>query len=140
MKQEDCIFCKIIKKEIPAYFIYEGKQISAFLDINSLNKGHILLVPNEHYIDIFDIKTEALQELISKAQEIAKKMKKVLGAEGVNLFNASGIAAEQSVLHFHLHVVPRWAGDGINMNDWWQSKIKKSSIEELKELMAKLRL
>ncbi len=137
---ENCIFCKILKKEIPAHFIYEGDNVSAFLDINPLNKGHVLLVPNEHYVDVFDIKTETLEELIGKAKEIAQKMKEVLGAAGVNLLNASGEAAEQSVPHFHLHIVPRWAGDGVNMNKWWQSKTKKVSSEELEELAIKLKL
>lgn len=137
---EFCIFCKILNKEIPAHFIYEGNDVSAFLDINPLNKGHVLLISNEHYSDVFDIKTEALKELIGKAQQIAKKIKEVLGADGVNLFNASGTAAEQSVSHFHLHIVPRWAEDGVNMNDWWQSKTKKPLTEELKELAVKLKL
>ena len=140
MEQIDCIFCKILKKEIPAHFIYEGDNISAFLDTNPLNKGHVLVIPNEHYVDVFDIKTEALEELINKSQEIAKKIKEVLGADGVNLLNASGEAAEQSVPHFHLHIVPRWEGDGVNMNDWWQSKTKKPSMEELKKLAVKLKL
>jgi histidine triad (HIT) family protein len=137
---ENCIFCKILKKEIPAHFIYEGNNVSAFLDINPLNKGHVLVIPNEHYADVFNIKTEILQELIGKSQEIAKKMKEVLGADGVNLFNASGEAAEQSVPHFHLHIVPRWSGDGVNMNDWWQSKTKKISDEELQDLAIKLKI
>lgn len=136
---ENCVFCKILKKEIPAYFIYKGGNISAFLDINPLNQGHVLVIPNEHYADIFDIKTEILEELTGKAQEIAKKMKEVLGAEGVNLFNASGEAAEQSVPHFHLHIVPRWTGDSVDINDWWQSKTKKINNEELRELASKLK-
>ncbi len=137
---ENCIFCKILKKEISAHFIYEGDNISSFLDINPLNKGHVLVIPNEHYADLFDIKTEILEELVGRAKKISERMKEVLGADGVNLFNASGGAAEQSVSHFHLHVVPRWAGDGVNMNDWWQSKTKKPSVEELKELAVKLKL
>lgn len=137
---EDCVFCKILKKEIPAYFVYEGDNVSAFLDINPLNKGHVLVVPNEHFADVFDIKAEVLKELAGKSQEIAQKMKEILGAGGVNLLNASGKAAEQSIPHFHLHIVPRWTGDGVNMNDWWQLKTKKPSAEELKVLATKLRI
>lgn len=137
--EDNCVFCRILNKEIPAHLIYEGGNISAFLDINPLNKGHALVIPNEHYVDVFDIKIEILQELIGKSQEIAKKMKEVLGANGVNLLNASGETAEQSVPHFHLHIVPRWAGDGVNMNDWWQSKTKKLSTDELKALAAKIK-
>jgi len=137
--QENCVFCKIISGEIPAHFVHQGERIVAFLDINPLNKGHVLLVPRDHAENVFDIEKGLLSELIIKAQEISWRLREKLGAEAVNLFNASGSAAEQSVFHFHLHLVPRWPADGLAINDWWREKVKKFSSEELEELAAKLK-
>jgi histidine triad (HIT) family protein len=135
----DCIFCKIIKGEIPSFKILENNKVFCFLDINPLSRGHILVVPKEHYQDIFDIPEKELQEIISIAKELAHKVKKGLGAQGVNLINASGETAEQSVFHFHLHIVPRYKNDGLEMNKWWQSKAQKMDFGELKNLAEKLK-
>ncbi len=135
----DCVFCKIINKEIPANFVYNDEFVVAFLDINPLNRGHVLVVPKKHYENIFDIEAKILEKIIVIGQKLSQKAKGVLGAEGVNLLNASGGAAEQTVPHFHLHIVPRWEEDGLRMNDWWQSKTKKLSAEELEEIAGKLK-
>jgi histidine triad (HIT) family protein len=139
MGQDNCVFCRILKKEIPAHFVWEDEKTFVFLDINPLSKGHVLAVPKDHYENVFDIESGVWRELAVVSQRISQRMKEVLGAEGVNLFNASGEAAEQSVGHFHLHIVPRWKGDGLRMNDWWQTKTKKMSSAELSELAVKLR-
>jgi len=136
---DECIFCKIIKGEIPSFKIWENDKIFCFLDINPLAKGHALIIPKEHYKDIFDIPSEDLKEIIFFAKNLSAKMKDVLGAEGVNLMNASGESAEQSVFHFHLHVIPRYKADGLEMNKWWQSKVSKVDFEELKQLVEKLK-
>jgi len=139
MSQESCIFCRLVRKEIPAHFVWEDGHTVAFLDINPLNKGHVLVVPKDHYENIFDIETETWKDLAVVSQKISRKMKEFLGAEGVNLFNASGQAAEQSIGHFHLHIVPRWRGDELRMNDWWQTKTNKVSPEQLKKIAEGLR-
>ena len=136
---EDCIFCKIIKGEIPSFRVFENDKVFCFLDINPLTKGHVLVIPKNHYKDIFDISEGDLKEIISIAKELAVTIKEKLGAEGVNLVNASGEMAEQSVFHFHLHVVPRYKDDGLEMNKWWQSKNYKADFEELKILAEKLK-
>ena len=98
-----------------------------------------MVVPKDHYENIFDIETETWKDLAVVSQKISRKMKEFLGAEGVNLFNASGQAAEQSIGHFHLHIVPRWRGDELRMNDWWQTKTNKVSPEQLKKIADGLR-
>lgn len=137
---QDCIFCKIVKKELPAFIFYEDEFVIGFLDINPLVEGHTLVVPKTHYESIFDIDEEALQKIISVSQKISKRIKEALRVEGVNLINASGVVAGQSVPHFHLHIIPRRAGDEINLASWWRSKVKEVDKEKLKELAEKLKI
>jgi len=134
----DCLFCKIIKGEIPSVKIFENEKIFAFLDVNPLTEGHCLVVPKQHYENIFDIDKEVLKDIISLAKDISENAKKNLGATGAQIINASGKDAEQAVFHFHLHIVPRYLGDGLEMNKWWQSKAKNLSIEDLRKTADKL--
>ncbi len=131
---ENCIFCKIAKGEIDSAKVFENEDIFAFLDVNPLTKGHCLVIPKKHFENIFDIDKNILKEIIATAKDISEKMQKSLAASGVNLANASGESAEQGVFHFHLHIIPRYENDGLEMNKWWQSKAKKTNIEELKKL------
>lgn len=110
---EDCLFCKIISNEIPSYKIYEDDAVLAFLDIHPMSKGHTLIVPKKHARDIFELDAETLEKISSVAKKIAVKMKESFGVDGVNLYHASGVHAEQTVFHFHLHVVPRRKDDSI---------------------------
>lgn len=135
----ECIFCKIIKGEISSFKVFENDKVFCFFDINPLTKGHTLVIPKTHYKDIFEIPESDLKEIISAAKNLSIKITKTLGAEGVNLVNASGEFAEQSVFHFHLHIVPRYKTDGLEMNKWWQTKTQKADFEELKQLAEKLK-
>ena len=135
----DCLFCKISKGEIPSVKIFENDRIFAFLDINPLTKGHCLVIPKQHFKDVFEIDGDTLKEIICVARDIAENAKRNLGATGVQLVNASGKDAEQSVFHFHLHVIPRYEGDDLKMNDWWQSKAQNPSQEELQKTAEKLK-
>ncbi len=137
---KDCLFCKIARGEIPAFITYRDKDIIAFLDINPLAEGHTLIVPREHYENIFDVKEDILKKMIVAAKVMSSKLESALEAEGINLLNANKMAAGQSVQHFHLHVVPRKKGDGMKMNNWWQSKTKKISQERLKEIAQRLKM
>lgn len=135
---ENCIFCKIIKGEIPAVKIYEDEKTFAFLELNPLAKGHTLLIPKKHAKDIFDISLEDLQAVASVAQKISLKLKESFGAEGISLIQRSGKAAEQSVFHFHLHIIPRKNGDKIDMDRWWFEKADAFSIEDLQAVAKKI--
>ena len=107
-----CIFCKIIKGEIPSYKIYEDEKTYAFLDIADDIEGHTLVIPKNHCENLLDINAEDLSAVISTVQKISKHYVKNLGYTGVNLINCCGEDAEQSVFHFHIHILPRCASDG----------------------------
>jgi len=122
----ECIFCKIINREIPANIVYENDMILAFLDINPINRGHTLIVPKKHYRDVYDITEDYLKEVAVVAKKISRAVKRGLRAEGVNILHASGEAAQQSVFHFHLHLVPRCKDDGLNT--WPRSEYKEEDL------------
>ena len=105
-----CIFCEIIKGNIPSYKIYEDEHTYAFLDIACDLEGHTLVIPKKHCENIFDIDDQELYYVMSTAKKIAKHYKS-LGYTGVNLVNCSGQDAEQSVFHLHIHILPRKSGD-----------------------------
>lgn len=108
---DNCIFCKIIKGEIPSYKIYENEKVYAFLDISDDMTGHTLVIPKKHSRNIFDTNKEDLEAVIDAVQEISKHYKD-LGYDGVNILNANELSAEQSVFHLHFHILPRKNGDG----------------------------
>jgi len=136
---EDCIFCKIVKGEIPCHKIYEDNNVFVFLDANPLVSGHCLAIPRKHFENIFDIDKNVMAEIVETTRKLAKKMKNNLGVTGVDLVSASGRDADQSVFHFHLHIIPRRENDGLTMNDWWRSKMVKQSQEDINELIEKLK-
>lgn len=103
----DCIFCKIINGEIPSYKIYEDEYTYAFLDIAKDIEGHTLVIPKKHALNVLDCETEILTKLLETVQRISKHYVEDLGYDGVNILNASGAAAEQSVFHLHFHILPR---------------------------------
>ena len=108
---ENCIFCKIIKGEIPSYKIYEDEKVYAFLDISDDMTGHTLVIPKKHSRNIFDTDKEDLEAVICAVQKISKHYKD-LGFDGVNILNANEESAEQSVFHLHFHILPRKKNDG----------------------------
>lgn len=112
MKNLNCIFCKIIRKEIPASIIYEDDFSLAFLDINPVNIGHTLLLPKEHYENIFDVPEELLAKLTINSKKLAVSIKKSLAADGINISSNNGAAAGQLISHAHTHIIPRYNGDG----------------------------
>ena len=111
----DCIFCKIIKGEIPSYKIYENDKVYAFLDIARDSVGHTLVIPKKHCTNVLDCDKAYLDAVIEATQKIAKHYVDDCGFTGVNILNASGESAQQSVFHLHFHIVPRKDGDGLNM-------------------------
>lgn len=131
---QECIFCQIVKKQIPAKIVYEDEIAIAFLDINPLSVGHTLVIPKKHFENIFDIDERELQHILTIAKKISLRIKENLGATGINIFQASGKEAEQSIPHFHLHIIPRKEGDELNVNEWWRIKVKKIEDSQLKEI------
>lgn len=108
----DCLFCKIIKGDIPAYKIYEDDSFLAFLDINPINPGHTLIIPKEHYENIYELPDELMEKAGVLIKKIALAVKRGVSAEGINLGMNNEKAANQLVPHAHFHVMPRFTGDG----------------------------
>lgn len=132
---ESCIFCQIVKREAPAKIIYEEPRVICFLPKEIEVYGHTLVVPKQHYADLYDIPTSVLADLVKVAQKLTKEYRQRIGATGMNLMHASGRDGQQSVFHFHFHLLPRFKNDGLNT---WPN-LPKIEIDR-DELYAKLRI
>ncbi|GGF47540.1 hypothetical histidine triad (HIT) protein [Marmoricola endophyticus] len=108
---ESCLFCAIVAGDVPSARVAEDETTYAFMDINPATTGHLLVVPKRHSTDLLEIGPDDLTAVTLAAQRIAGVAKAELGADGVNLLNCCGAAAWQTVFHFHLHVIPRYASD-----------------------------
>jgi histidine triad (HIT) family protein len=115
MSDPDCIFCKIIAGELPGTIVGEDERTVAFMDINPATRGHVLVVPRAHSADLLSIDSEDLKAVALASQRHAARAKELLGAEGVNLVNSCGALAWQTVFHFHMHVIPRYADDPLRL-------------------------
>lgn len=127
----DCLFCKIVKGEIPSYKIYEDKFTYAFLDISNDANGHILVVPKQHSKNIFDTTEENLSHVMKTIKLISNHLINNCGFDGVNILNANDITAEQSVFHLHFHIIPRKKGD--DMKVFPNLPKNKQTMEEICE-------
>ena len=112
---EDCIFCKIVAGELPSQRVDEDERTVAFMDINPATRGHALVVPRRHSIDLLEIEPDDLEATMVAAQRLARHMHDRLSPDGINLLNSCGSAAWQTVFHFHIHVIPRYAGDPLRL-------------------------
>ncbi len=108
---DDCIFCKIVKGEIPSRKVYESESSLAFLDINPVARGHTVVIPKKHYQNMLDISEGALKPFFSDLKKVSAKLKEKLDADGFNLLQNNFRAAGQLVDHFHFHVIPRRKND-----------------------------
>jgi histidine triad (HIT) family protein len=111
----DCIFCKIVAGEIPGATVDEDEFTVAFMDINPATRGHALVVPRRHVHDLLEIEPDELAAVARAAQRLAQRAIDRLGADGVNLLNSCGRAAWQTVFHFHIHVIPRYTDDPLQL-------------------------
>lgn len=136
---ENCIFCKIIKGEIDCAKVYEDSDVLAFLDVFPLTKGHSLVIPKTHFENIFDVSEDALQKVIVVAKQISGKIKTNLQADGIRLSQSNDKAAGQEIMHFHLHIIPRYKDDGISMNETGRTHPQKADLEELKKLAERIK-
>ena len=109
---ENCIFCKIAAGEIPSNTIYEDDSFRVILDLGPATKGHALVLPKNHYADLFEIPEDVLADAAKVAKKVAGTMKEKLSCDGLNLVQNNGEAAGQTVMHFHLHIIPRYVNDG----------------------------
>ncbi|NOZ06454.1 MAG: HIT family protein [Chloroflexi bacterium] len=110
----DCVFCRIIAGQSPAAIVYQNDNTIAFMDVYPVARGHILVVPKNHVVGLFDISPEECAQTMHTAVMVAKAIRDSLKPDGLNLWQSTGRAANQSVFHFHVHLIPRWYGDGLN--------------------------
>lgn len=132
----DCIFCKIARKDIPSNVVYDDDDFLGILDVNPVSKGHTLVIPKSHYENIFDIPEEELSRMSKVISTLAKRLRDSLNADGVNIVNASGKEAQQSVFHLHFHIIPRFKDDGLDL--WFHGR-SKFSDEEMKKFAEMIR-
>jgi histidine triad (HIT) family protein len=111
----DCIFCKIVAGELPAQIVAQDERTIAFLDISPATRGHALVIPRRHARDLWEIEPDELAAVATAAQRLAITIRERLGADGINLINSCGSLAWQTVFHFHIHVIPRYAGDPLKL-------------------------
>jgi histidine triad (HIT) family protein len=131
----DCLFCGIVDGSIPSQTIDSDERTVAFMDIKPATPGHALVVPRVHSADLLEIGADDLSATTLAAQRLARRMKDVLGADGINLINACGAAAWQTVFHFHIHVVPRYEDDPLKL-PWIP---EAGDADEIAAVAAKLR-
>ena len=133
----NCIFCKIVKGEIPSFKLYEDAATLAFMDINPVHDGHCLVIPKAHSATVFEIAPEDFAATARTAAKVAKAVKAAVPCDGFNLMQANGEGAGQSVGHLHLHIVPRKNGDGLLFN--WEPKAgERDRIAAVAERIRKL--
>lgn len=135
MKDSNCIFCKLANGEFPTNSIYEDDKFNVILDNGPATKGHCLILPKEHYANLFELPEETAAEAMKLAKKLSEKLVKELDADGLNLVQNNGEAAGQTVNHFHLHLIPRYKNDGQHI--LWNPT--SPDAEELKALCESLK-
>ena len=131
----DCIFCAIVAGDIPSAKVYEDEHVFAFMDIAPANPGHTLVIPKQHYRNIFDMPAEVGSQIMQAAVPLATAIRSALKPDGFNLFQANEAAGFQTVFHFHLHLIPRWEGDSIS-SPW---RPREGKPEEIGDIATKIR-
>ncbi|MBA3064265.1 HIT family protein [Candidatus Woesearchaeota archaeon] len=126
----DCIFCKIVRGEIPSNKVYENKNFFAFLDIGPVNRGHTLIIPKKHYKNLLEMPEEELKGYMEAIQKVSKAILQGVNADGISINMSNEPAAGQVVMHAHFHIIPRLKNDGLKL--WPQSRYKEGEAEEIK--------
>ncbi len=132
MKDENCIFCKIAAGEIPSKTLYEDEEFRVILDLGPANKGHALILPKDHYADLFALPEEKAEKVIRLAKKMGTQIKDALHADGLNLVQNNGECAGQTVFHFHMHIIPRFKKDGQKIG-WIPGKPSGEELEEVRK-------
>lgn len=135
MRDENCIFCKIAAGEIPSATIYEDDDFRVILDIEPGSKGHALILPKEHYANLYELPDELAAKTLVVAKKVITKMTEIVGCEGYNILQNNGEVAGQTVFHFHTHLIPRYKNDDVTItwrqgtltDEWKQDIVSKMS-------------
>ena len=132
MRDENCIFCKLANGDIPTNIIYEDDMFAVILDASPATKGHALILPKEHAANIYELSEETASRIFVLAKKMAAKMTELLKCDGFNIIQNNGEVAGQTVFHFHMHLIPRYKGDGNEEKLCWNHQ--EFTPEEMKEI------
>ncbi|PYZ98839.1 HIT family protein [Alteribacter lacisalsi] len=135
---DDCIFCKIVKGDIPGAKVYEDENVLAFFDISQVTKGHTLVIPKNHEENVFELKEETAKQLFSAVPKVANALKEAFEPIGLNVLNNNGKEAGQSVFHYHLHLIPRY-GKGDGFGAVWKEHGSEYSSDQLSDMAAEVK-
>lgn len=134
MKDENCIFCKLANGDIPTATLYEDEDFRVILDANPASKGHALIIPKEHYGNLYELPDDLAGKAMILAKKMVMKLTDVLGCDGYNLVQNNGECAGQTVFHYHLHMIPRYEGDTVGLG--W--KLNELTEEDKNEILSKM--
>ena len=132
MIKDDCIFCKIANGDIPSATVYEDKDFRVILDIAPAAKGHALILPKQHYDNLWELGEEEAAKVLTIAAKVSKAQKAALSCDGINVLQNNGIAAGQSVFHYHMHLIPRYDKDEVNI-PWKSLSYEEGEAEKVCE-------
>lgn len=135
MKKDDCIFCKIANGDIPTNSLYEDDVVKVIFDLGPASKGHVLILPKNHFDNVYSLDDETAAHIFQVAVKVANAMKSALQPSGINIVQNNGEAAGQTVFHFHMHIIPRYEKDTVNVS-WIPGKTSDEEIAQLKETIA----
>lgn len=135
MKDENCIFCKLANGDIPTATLYEDDDFRVILDAGPAAKGHALIIPKEHYANLYELSDELAAKVLVLAKKMITKLTDILGCDGYNIVQNNGEAAGQTVFHFHVHLIPRYKDDHVGLK-WKTGELKN---EDKEELLAKIK-
>ena len=135
MRDENCIFCKLANGDISTATLYEDDDFRVILDAGPAAKGHALIIPKEHYANLYELSDELAAKVLVLAKKMITKLTDILGCDGYNIVQNNGEAAGQTVFHFHLHMIPRYKDDGVGVT-WKVGELKE---EDKEELLAKIK-
>lgn len=134
MKDDNCIFCKLANGDIPTATLYEDEDFRVILDANPASKGHALIIPKEHYANLYELDDSLAGKAMILAKKMITKLTDILGCDGYNLVQNNGECAGQTVFHFHLHMIPRYKDDGVGLS--W--KMNELTEEDREDILSKL--
>jgi histidine triad (HIT) family protein len=135
MRDSQCIFCKILGGDIPSRTIYEDDDFQVIMDAEPATKGHVLILPKEHYANLYELPEEVAAKVLPLAKKLTGSMKEKLGCEGFNLVQNNGAVAGQTVNHFHMHLIPRYADGNKTDVTWNHSTFSAEELDEIRDLI-----
>ena len=137
MKDDNCIFCKLANGDIPTRTIYENEKFRVIMDASPASRGHALILPKEHYTNLYEIPEETAGEAMKLAKRLAEKITKALGCDGFNLVQNNGETAGQTVFHFHLHLIPRYKNDdNTGVITWKQNSYDDDTMDAIQKKLS----